>query len=929
MDVQNIPDRPPVAYHRTGSDYATKAWGVTAIYQQPAIIRDGNGPVRPPAPSSVSARPNLEIGPLQDPLEREADCAATDVSVGRAPRTTLSTQRRRRRESIEPAGALRNAPPIVHDALCSAGEPLDVSTRAHFETRFGRDFSHVRVHADGRAAESADAVGARAYTVGHRIVFGHNEYDRRAVQRLDEEWQDPRGVAGAERRKLLAHELTHVVQDEATPGAPILRREPKHGSEGDIPVRGRVRRSDIAGRDGGQAWQSQFAPQKPPADPTHVSSIKQAQQWVTDLDGFTHDEAQRYRIGELLKTLIEQLPPEVWLPSGVLGRYADKRSTLTVAGGAGPIDTGALRNKLFTMYVSVDHPQELTKPRDPTGLIWGADFNIEQFITDDDREAQRRYGVMPDPQPFQLSRDPFTRREVDVLEFLFSDQMLEWRRRDVALQESVQRELDRRNGVFMAALGDGSIKAIGQFFKYSALGGVGLAAAAPVSSGLAGSLGIESLSTASWGARLIVGTGTGEVIGAGTGALDRAISDVPDLVSGDISVGEYAEGIGGGAWSGAKGGAVFGFAGEVVAPVLSPVIGQLRNWILPEAKPIGPLINPRVEPSGPPIPRTEPIVRTPPRESAPVSPKATTAQPSVPAGAAPDVAPTVPSAPLKAPKTGLGSWVARRARAALASIKLGFARADVVPDMQVGYAKGKAALVDSPKAPPSAATAPAPKTELPTPAVEADVATPAAARTGPSDTPTPAATVPAAATQPSAAPSSSLPSPGSASSLRAVPSTSAPAAPAGMGAPTTASVQSEAQQRVALIEQMQNIVEQSAQIGRDAIANGDRAILSEFLYPREVARALQGDAPFLGIFVEWRARYMFALDPLVQPHVGRGGYLGERYVIGRTGPRRGFADFFGTPEGLLPNTPIEITTTGGLAAHLNRYYLKRGLILTY
>jgi hypothetical protein len=93
------------------------------------------------------------------------------------------------------------APPIVHEVLRSSGQPLDARTRAFMEPRFGHDFSKVRVHTDARAAESAHAVSAHAYTVGNHIVFA----------------QPPsRSGAGA---SLLAHELTHVVQQGGAGGA--------------------------------------------------------------------------------------------------------------------------------------------------------------------------------------------------------------------------------------------------------------------------------------------------------------------------------------------------------------------------------------------------------------------------------------------------------------------------------------------------------------------------------------------------------------------------------------------------------------------------------------------------------------------------------------------------------------------------------------
>ncbi|MGB9632210.1 MAG: DUF4157 domain-containing protein [Chloroflexaceae bacterium] len=87
-------------------------------------------------------------------------------------------------------------PPIVHEVLRSPGQPLDAETRAFMEPRFGHDFSRVRVHTDARAAESARAVNALAYTVGRDVVFGAGQYA-------------PGASAG---RRLLAHELAHVVQ---------------------------------------------------------------------------------------------------------------------------------------------------------------------------------------------------------------------------------------------------------------------------------------------------------------------------------------------------------------------------------------------------------------------------------------------------------------------------------------------------------------------------------------------------------------------------------------------------------------------------------------------------------------------------------------------------------------------------------------------
>jgi len=139
---------------------------------------------------------------------------------------------------------------------------------------------------------------------------------------------------------------------------------------------------------------------------------------------------------------------------------------------------------------------------------------------------------------------------------------------------------------------------------------------------------------------------------------------------------------------------------------------------------------------------------------------------------------------------------------------------------------------------------------------------------------------------------------------------------------------SEAAQRIQLVEAMQGHVDESAQIARNAAAQGDAATLGEHLYEGEVNQALLGDAKSLGKFVEGRSRLQFALDPRIQPHIEGGGFLGEREVIGK-GLRRGFADFFGTRGGLLSGTIIDITTENALAAHLDRLYLEKGLILRY
>jgi hypothetical protein len=143
----------------------------------------------------------LAISEPGDAYEQEADRVAEQVMRMPDPEThakqngNMSRPLVQRRATSGTSG-LVEAPPIVHDALKLAGQPLDAATRSFFEPRFGQDFSHVRVHSGAAAEQSARDVSAHAYTVGHNIVFGPG--------RLSSDTH--------EGRQLLAHELTHVVQ---------------------------------------------------------------------------------------------------------------------------------------------------------------------------------------------------------------------------------------------------------------------------------------------------------------------------------------------------------------------------------------------------------------------------------------------------------------------------------------------------------------------------------------------------------------------------------------------------------------------------------------------------------------------------------------------------------------------------------------------
>jgi Domain of unknown function (DUF4157) len=148
----------------------------------------------------TSAQPQAQPGPTQIPTEP-------------AKKEEIPVQRKAEAVSdLEPDSA-----PEVESVLSSSGKLLDAETRRTMESRIGFDFSKVRIHSDSRAAASAKSLGARAYTVGSDIVFGPGRY----------------APDTAEGRRLLAHELTHVVQQ--TPSstlrpvrvvpAPVQRQE--------------------------------------------------------------------------------------------------------------------------------------------------------------------------------------------------------------------------------------------------------------------------------------------------------------------------------------------------------------------------------------------------------------------------------------------------------------------------------------------------------------------------------------------------------------------------------------------------------------------------------------------------------------------------------------------------------------------------------
>ena len=167
----------------------------------------------------------LRIGSHDDPLEREADRIAAAVvgeakvpAIGAGPPNVA--QRKCAQCEAEETPVLRKAASTAAtsggaaraaSALAQGGVPLTPEQRAYFEPRFGRDFSEVRVHADGSAAEAARAINAHAYTLGRDIAFAEGQFR----------------PGSQEGKRLIAHELAHVIHqaDSPRPDATV-RRQP-------------------------------------------------------------------------------------------------------------------------------------------------------------------------------------------------------------------------------------------------------------------------------------------------------------------------------------------------------------------------------------------------------------------------------------------------------------------------------------------------------------------------------------------------------------------------------------------------------------------------------------------------------------------------------------------------------------------------------
>jgi hypothetical protein len=200
-----VHDVPPIVHEVLRSpgqplDAATRA------FMEPRFRRDFSW-ISAHSRADGALQTKLAINKPGDEYEQEADRIANQVMAAPGPTPAGNAPSRIQRHTGQPTGQMDTAPASVDRALASSGRPLEPALRQDMEQRFGHDFSQVRVHTGAAAEQTARDVNANAYTLGYNVVFGPGQYS-------------PRNDTG---RRLLAHELAHVVQQTASPKAETKR----------------------------------------------------------------------------------------------------------------------------------------------------------------------------------------------------------------------------------------------------------------------------------------------------------------------------------------------------------------------------------------------------------------------------------------------------------------------------------------------------------------------------------------------------------------------------------------------------------------------------------------------------------------------------------------------------------------------------------
>ena len=201
-------DQPGAVVHRqTEEDEAVQAKALPIYSPQVARV----------SPISVgSAHQSIQRLCTECAEEKHQEEGKPEMAQRKQARYQLHDDSDEEEQRVQPKGVNTPTPQVtpsvaanIH-ALNHGGSPLPKTTRAFFEPRFGVDFSGVRVHTGSQAAETAKSINARAFTVGRNIAFGGGHFA-------------PESQDG---QRLLAHELTHTIQQGATNNSSSTEEEP-------------------------------------------------------------------------------------------------------------------------------------------------------------------------------------------------------------------------------------------------------------------------------------------------------------------------------------------------------------------------------------------------------------------------------------------------------------------------------------------------------------------------------------------------------------------------------------------------------------------------------------------------------------------------------------------------------------------------------
>ena len=185
---------------------------------------EGGCPRCNPAQNSIpKIQPKLRISQPEDPLEKEADdisekivgmdySSSSDTKSGNENKckeqgynnnkkqNQINKKNNPKRHAVKGSIETNETKNVIKKITSNGGEPLESTTKEFMESRFGYDFSNVKIYTDREAERSAKSIDAVAYTAGNNITFARGQYS-------------PQTLEG---RRLLAHELTHVIQQSRT-----------------------------------------------------------------------------------------------------------------------------------------------------------------------------------------------------------------------------------------------------------------------------------------------------------------------------------------------------------------------------------------------------------------------------------------------------------------------------------------------------------------------------------------------------------------------------------------------------------------------------------------------------------------------------------------------------------------------------------------